>query len=109
MSFDFDVAASAKRRFPDIETHWIVASESTSAAVLAERARSAGLDGLNLDHRFPINRGFVDAVRTAGLKLHVWTVDDPEIAARLAAAGVDSITTNRPRWLREQLRARSLG
>ena len=109
MSFDFEVAVSAKRRFPDIETHWIVARESTSAAVLAERARSAGLDGLNLDCRFPIDRDFVAAVRSAGLRLHVWTVDDLKIAVRLAAAGVDSITTNRPGWLREQLSARGPG
>lgn len=109
MSFDFEVAASAKRHFPDIETHWIVARESTSAEVLAERARSAGLDGLNLDCRFPIDRGFVDAVRAAGLKLHVWTVDDLGLAVRLATAGVDSITTNRPGWLREQLGAPSQG
>ena len=33
------------------------------------------------------------------------TVDDPVVARRLKAAGVDSMTTNRPRWLREQLAA----
>ena len=106
MSFDFEVAASAKRGFPDIETHWVVARESVSSKALAERARSAGLDGLNLDRRFPIDREFVAAVRAEGLRLHVWTVDDLEIAARLAEAGVDSITTTRPGWLRERLRAR---
>ena len=109
MSFDFEVAACAKCRFPDIETHWVVARESTSAEVLAERARSAGLDGLNLDCRFPIDHEFVAAVRSAGLRLHVWTVDDLGIAVRLATAGVDSITTNRPGWLREQLGAPGLG
>jgi glycerophosphoryl diester phosphodiesterase len=103
MSFDFDVAASAKRRFPDIETHWVVARESIPAEALADRARSAGLDGLNLDRLFPIDRDFVDTVRAAGLRLHVWTVDDAAEAGRLAEAGVDSITTNRPGWMREQL------
>jgi len=33
---------------------------------------------------------------TAGLSIHVWTVDEMEEAARLAAAGVASITTNAP-------------
>ena len=42
--------------------------------------------------------------RYPDLKLLVWTVDDPVVAKRLAKAGVDGITTNRPRWLREQLK-----
>lgn len=103
MSFDLEVAAAAKRRFPQVEAHWIVERESTAPAVLAAKARAAGLDGLNLDHRFPINGAFVASVHVAGLKLHVWTVDDAAEAGRLAAAGVDSITTNRPGWLREQI------
>jgi glycerophosphoryl diester phosphodiesterase len=32
----------------------------------------------------------------AGLSVHVWTVDEMEEAARVAAAGVASITTNAP-------------
>jgi glycerophosphoryl diester phosphodiesterase len=39
-------------------------------------------------------------VRAAGLKLFVWTVDDPAPARRLTALGVDGITTNRPALLR---------
>ena len=103
MSFDFEVVAAAKRRFPDVETHWVVARERSSASALAARARSAGLDGLNLDKGFPIDRDFVAVVHAAALRLHVWTVDDPARAARLVEAGVDSITTNRPGWLRERL------
>ena len=47
----------------------------------------------------------VKQIRKAGLKLYIWTVDDPAVALRLAGAGVDGITTNRPKWLREQLNA----
>jgi glycerophosphoryl diester phosphodiesterase len=103
MSFDFEVAAGAKRRFPQVETHWIVEHEATAPAALADRARAAGLDGLNLDRRFPIDGTFVAAVHAAGLKLHVWTVDDAAEARSLAVVGVDSITTNRPGWLRDRL------
>jgi glycerophosphoryl diester phosphodiesterase len=35
--------------------------------------------------------------------LYVWTVDSPAQARRLASAGVDGITTNRPAWLRQKL------
>ena len=42
-------------------------------------------------------------VHDAGLRLYVWTVDDAALAQKLAAAGVDGITTNRPGWLREEM------
>lgn len=106
MSFDFEVAVAAKRRFPAVEAHWIVERKNTPASALADQARAAGLDGLNLDRRFPIDTEFVSTVRAAGLRLHVWTADDPAEARRFAAAGVDSLTTNRPGWLRERLAAR---
>ena len=43
-----------------------------------------------------IDEFFVSSVRDAGLELHVWTVDDPEVAGVMADLGVDSITTNQP-------------
>jgi glycerophosphoryl diester phosphodiesterase len=114
MSFDFAVAAEAKRRFPDIEAHWIVGRESLSAGraaafdsatlpALATRARSASLDGLNLDRRLPLDAAAVRVLHAAGLRVHVWTVDTAPLARRLAAAGVNSLTTNRPEHLRASL------
>lgn len=43
----------------------------------------------------------------AGLELLVWTVDDPQRARELAAAGVDAICTNDPAAVAEVLRRRS--
>jgi glycerophosphoryl diester phosphodiesterase len=70
---------------------------------LIEQAKKAGLDGLDVGVRGPLNGSFVEQVHAAGLKLYVWTVDSPTIARRLADAGVDGITTNRPGFLREKL------
>jgi glycerophosphoryl diester phosphodiesterase len=66
---------------------------------------AARFDGLDLDARFGIDRGFVEQVHAAGLKLFTWTVDDPALAWKQAAAGVNGITTNRPAWMRERLMA----
>ena len=43
-----------------------------------------------------VNEAFVAAVRAADLALHVWTVNDPDLARRMARLGVDSITTDVP-------------
>ncbi len=108
MSFDFALVAEMKARCPEFEAHWIVeaARPRPSVADMVARARGAGLDGLNLDRRFDIDRDFVRAVHAADLRLHVWTVDDAGEAERLAEAGVDSITTNRPGELRAALARR---
>ena len=39
----------------------------------------------------------IDRAHDAGAAVYVWTVDDPELAARLVEAGADGIITNDPR------------
>lgn len=41
----------------------------------------------------------IAAAHDAGLAVMVWTVDDPDAAERLAAAGADALCTNDPRAL----------
>jgi len=107
ISFSYEVVRDSKERMPQYQALWLASSDKNTREYppveqLIEKARAARLDGLDLHFGFPIDRDFVAKVRRAGLQLHVWTVDDPKVARRLAAAGVDGITTNRPEWLRRQ-------
>lgn len=77
--------------------------QPTLDAVIAA-AREAGFTGLDLHHGWPLTLDDVKKIRAANLQLHVWTVDDVAVAERWIALGVDSITTNRPGWLRESLK-----
>jgi glycerophosphoryl diester phosphodiesterase len=70
--------------------------------VIAE-ARAAGFTGLDLQHTWPLTPADVARIRAANLELHVWTVDDLEVARRWIGFGVASVTTNRPGWLRAGL------
>jgi glycerophosphoryl diester phosphodiesterase len=47
----------------------------------------------------------VEAWRAAGLRVAVWTVDEAERARALQALGVSYLITNRPRAIREAVRA----
>ncbi len=109
MSFSYDVVKKSKARMSRYQTFWLAASDRKTKEYppvdqLIQRARTANLDGLNLQAGFPIDKAFVATVHKAGLKLYTWTVDDAEVARQEAAAGVDGITTNRPEWLRAQLK-----
>lgn len=113
ISFDFKSVVAAKKDWPTVP-HYFLSGYSKDAKTgalpelkpMIERVKAAGLDGLNLQFKWPITAGFVSEVKGAGLKLFVWTVNDAAVAQALVAAGVDGITTDKPQWLREQLAAR---
>ena len=112
ISFHAETLAEAKRRLPELKMYYLSSFRQDKATGdwepkvedLIARAKAIGADGLDLSYKGPIDRAYVDRVKAAGLAMFVWTVDDPEEARRLAAAGVDGITTNKAGWLESRLR-----
>lgn len=114
ISFNYETLLEVRRQLPDYPTQYLVSyrvpdpkappakPQPTLDEVIAQ-ARAARLTGLDLRHTWPLTPEDVARIRAAGLELHVWTVDDPAIARRWIGLGVDSITTNRPGWLRGQI------
>ena len=110
ISFNFDSLKESKAALPELEHYFLYDYKTNAQGRLPElkpmiaRAKSANFDGLDLQFKWPINKAFVKEVKAAGLKLVVWTVNDPAVARRMVESGVDGITTDRPGWLREQLK-----
>ena len=110
IGFDLDTVTASKQTI-DVPTYWLKGTDKVKETEewiphdpnLAQIAKDKGLDGVDV-HYAGVTEEFVRAVRAQGLKLYVWTVDDPDEARRLVKLGVDGITTNRPAWLREQLK-----
>jgi glycerophosphoryl diester phosphodiesterase len=110
IGFGYETMKQAKAAFPHLQALWLAGADGKTKKYppvedLIQKAKAAKLDGLDLEQGFPMDIGFVQKVHAAGLKLYTWTVDDPEVARKESAAGVEGITTNRPGWLREQLTA----
>lgn len=108
ISFDASVVAEMKQARPDVPAYWVVTlnpknQRKPDAAALVARAKKLHADGLDLSATDELDEAFAQTVKSAGLRLDTWTVDDVSLARRLIALGVDGITTNRPGWLREQL------
>jgi glycerophosphoryl diester phosphodiesterase len=110
ISFDYATLRQAKRELPQYETYWLSSYKADKKSGkfpavddMIPRAREAGFEGLGLQQEFPVDSAMVKKLAAAKLKVAVWTVDDPAIARRLVAAGVPTLITNRPGWLREQL------
>lgn len=109
IGFSLPTMRELKQAVPELEVCWIVEFKRTlrgwspKAGRLIEQVADAGLDGLDVSGKGPVDADFAAKVHEAGQKLYIWTVDDPDMARELMVAGVDGITTNRPGWLRSQL------
>ena len=106
ISFEAEALAEAKRALPGCTAYFLAdtpegAPEKLPALIAL--CRSQGFDGLGVSAGWPIDAALVSRLRAEGLQLNVWTVNDAKRARELLEAGVASITTDRPGWLREQL------
>lgn len=108
---DWAVVEAARRRMPEHEVYWVLRIEKDEAAgawkpsveELVNKALKARLHGLDVKASAAVDSSFVKAVTEAGLRCFAWTVNEPGEAKRLIEAGVEGITTDRPRWLREKV------
>jgi glycerophosphoryl diester phosphodiesterase len=79
-----------------------VAQASAPPEAAVAWARRAGATDAGLQHTL-VTDAVVQAARAAGLTLGVWTVNGEDAMRRLAALGVDVITSDRPDLLRRVL------
>jgi glycerophosphoryl diester phosphodiesterase len=66
--------------------------------------RDIKADGFSSKADVRLDSVYLNAIRDAGYEYHCWTVDDPKVARRFLGLGAQSITTNRPAFLREALK-----
>ena len=54
-------------------------------------------------HYSMVDEAYMVWAKKRGYRVHVWTVDDPQEASRLAGLGVHGIITNKPELIRQHL------
>jgi len=111
LSFSASLITMLKERLPDWQACWLCDYRHTllnnvwhpSPDKVIETLGCSSADGLASANSAFLDAGMVKRLRELGKEIHVWTVDRPADARRFCAAGVDSIMTNRPGWLRQKL------
>lgn len=111
ISFNKDVVAAAKKTVPACKAYWIVSVKKDKQTgewnhtvdSLIQTAKDLQADGLDLSACDLIDLDFGSKVKSSGLELLVWTVNEVKVARQMIAAGVQGITTDRPQWLRDEL------
>jgi len=108
ISFDAGALREAKRALPRCGALFLADTPEgrpVKLPALIRFCQAEGFHGLGVSSGWPIDARLVDRLRAENLQLHVWTVNDAQRARELVSAGVASITTDRPGWLRAQLTA----
>ncbi len=112
IAFDEEVIAAAKQALPEIKACWLVSFKQDQnsgewkplVASILKTLERIEADGLDCRAELAVvNETFVEEIRAAGLELHCWTVNNPEHARTLHRLGFDSITTDRPAFIRKAL------
>ena len=105
ISFNLDTCRRVKQTRPQLPVYYLSGFReqpegsgdwTPTAAQLVDEARDAGLDGLDLSFKGPIDADFIRHVNQAGMPVLLWTIDDPATADRFVREGAIGITTNRP-------------
>jgi glycerophosphoryl diester phosphodiesterase len=102
IGFDWQTIVDTKRTFPKNKCYWLCSKSDELVKRMSDIAQS-GLDGIDLINSI-IDQKAIDMAKEHNLVVVAWTVDDPKEAQRLINLGVTGITTNRPEWLKAQLK-----
>ncbi len=103
ISFDQAAIVEAKKQLPQHKACWLTGydeNRNPSAGEIINVLRETGADGVDSHCADFIDAEFVRKIHDAGFEFHVWTIDEPEKAARFKTLGVDSITSNRAGFLK---------
>jgi glycerophosphoryl diester phosphodiesterase len=109
--FNQEVVKKVKLQIPDIKAFWLTGFRKDEQSgqwtpgldAIHDILSEINADGLDCRAGEVITPAFVKSIKDADMELHVWTVDDADEARRLRDLGIQSFTTNRPGWLRQQL------
>ena len=101
ISFGWETILATHGEFPGNKCYWLSSAKSGLKKKMEEAAEK-GLAGVNLNHSI-IDQEVVSDAKNLNLEVLTWTVDDPAEAKRLTELGVVGITTNRPKWLKEEM------
>lgn len=111
ISLDDAVIAEAKQHLPHIKALWVTDINTDKKRGTATPAveeilailEKIGADGVDCRSHPAIDKQFIQPLQKAHKEVHIWTVDEVPSAKKYQKLGVDSVTSNRAGWLKQQL------
>jgi len=110
--FNLEVLTTIKNKLPQYKALWLLDLDYylphwmlfMSPKKIIKKVKKHQLDGINVWAGKMVKPAFVNYFKKSNLLFYVWTVNEVSVAKKMMFAKVDAITTDRPAWLRKQLR-----
>ncbi len=115
IAFNEQTVQACKQQLPQYPVHWLtgfkndVGTWKPSLEQVLATAKRSGADGIGFQgNREILTDAAIESLMANGLKeFHVWTIDEADDARYFQAQGAFGITTNRPRFIRQNLETKS--
>lgn len=107
--FNESVIAACKKAMPEVDAHWLV-SQKTYKKIgvrgVIETLQKLGADGVDIQASNTITPELGKALKENNFQFHCWTINDIPLALHMVKMGVDSITTDRPEFIKKSLQVK---
>ena len=106
ISFFPEVIRSVKKHNPKLKCNLLIAFDYKRIEVneILDSVLSIDANGVGAQNHDRLNEELIDSLKEIGKSTHVWTVDSNKEAERYLKLGINSITTNKPLFLRKHLK-----
>ena len=113
--FNQDTCLECKKQLPNLKCHWLAGAEVAKSRKrgapkimrtpesVVKTVKELGVDGVGLGVNATRFGTLTKGLQDAGIEFHLWTLDDPELAKYFLQYKPFGITTNRPKFMRENL------
>ena len=116
--FDPHVVHAVREAMPQYKANWLTSYREDRSKgrwlpqvdQVIEKLKLSNASGLGTQgRRSVVDEAFCKVIEDAGYEKHVWTVNDADEAKYYSGLGFQSITTDRPAFIRAAIQADSLG
>lgn len=98
------VCAELKRQMPEYKVYWLTGNKEITAETIVAKLRKHRCDGVDARFWPDVTTGeYVRKVHDAGFEFHTWVVDSPRVAKLAFNRGVDTLTTDCPKELLDEI------
>lgn len=112
--FNLKTLIEVKKQFPQYSVLWVRELDyslirkifSPSINKIISKAIKYNIHGLDLWAGKMLDSNTIKKIKSSNLKMYVWTVNNPGQAKSLFDWGVDGITTDRAKWLKDRLESK---
>jgi len=112
ISFNLKTLIEVRKQIPQYSVFWVSAFKYDGILSflrmpipkIISKAIKYKINGLDLLAEEMLDAEMIQKIKSAGLKLYTWTVNNSEKARYLLNAGVDGITSDRASWIKNKIK-----